>query len=201
MKQKNKEWMKRGQMILGIVCLSFILGAAGGAIAANFIGQSGEGELASAFRGVLDSSTSAGLGYVIWKYFKYDLLIWAGGWLSMGIFLSGCVFLFRSVSLGFTSAMLMCAYGKEGVLLAASAILPQNLILIPVYVFMMTASIYYMGIWDENGGRKRAGKREKRRRQTEYCILLLGSFLLMVAASVIEVGIIPYFMEGVQYFS
>lgn len=201
MKTKQKEWMKRGQMIFGIVCLSFILGAAGGAAAANLIGQSGREELAAVFQGVLDTSTPAGFGYVFWKYFKYDLLIWAGGWLSMGVFLSGCVFLFRSISLGFTSAMLMSAYGKEGVLLAASALLPQNLILIPVYVLMMTAAMYYMGTWEENGGRKRAGKREKRRRQTEYCILLAGSVVLMVAAGVIEVGLIPLFMEGVQLFS
>ena len=199
MKQQKREWMKRGRMIFMIVCLSFLLGSVGGAVAANLVGHSRREGLALFFQEVLGKSGGASFGYVFWKYFKYDLLIWIGGWMAAGIFLSGCVFLFRSVSLGFTSAMLMSAYGGKGVLLTILAVLPQNLLLIPTYVLMMTAAFYYASIWHENGIRQKAGKREKRRKQTEYCILMGVSLVFIVLATGVEVGLIPGFMAHISF--
>ncbi len=199
MKQQKREWMKRGQMIFIIVCLSFLLGSLGGSVAANIVGHSGKESTALFFKEALKSGTEAGFGYVFWKYLKYDLLIWLGGWLTSGIFLSGCVFLFRSVSLGFTSAMLMTAYGGKGILLSILAVLPQNLVLIPLYIFMMTASFYYASVWHENGARQRAGKREKRRKQTEYCILMGASLVALLLAVGIEVGVVSGFMRHLSF--
>lgn len=62
------------------------------------------------------------------------------------------------------------------------------------YVAMTTVAVYYLFAWGEEGTRKGASKREKRRRQTEYCILLAASVLPIVVASGVEVGLIPAFM-------
>ena len=102
--------------------------------------------------------------------------------MQLGLFFAGAAFLFRSVCVGFTSAMMMAAYGMKGVLLSATAFLPQNLLLIPCYILMMSACVYYLLSWQEEGG-KRTLKREKRRKQLEYCILFGGSVLLLAAAS------------------
>lgn len=173
------------QKILSIVCLSFLLGAMGGALAANLLPSAEQGELSLFLQGMEERTEIPSFGALFWKYLKYDLIIWLGGWMQMGLFLSGAAFLFRSVALGFTSAMMMTAYGVKGILMAAVSFLPQNLLLIPAYILMMSAALYYMLHWQEEGG-KRALKREHRRRQTEYCILFGVSVLLLAGAVGIE---------------
>lgn len=105
--------------------------------------------------------------------------------MQMGIFFSGAVFLFRSVSLGFTSAMLFLTHGEKGIFHAVISILPQNLLLIPAYTLLMWSALYYMLHWKEEGG-KRALKRERRRKQAEYCIILGGGIVLLAGASGVE---------------
>ena len=48
---KKKTPAERGQMIFMIVCLSFLLGTVGGAVAANLAGRSGEEKIEGAFDG------------------------------------------------------------------------------------------------------------------------------------------------------
>ena len=180
MKKKNLD--RQVQKIISIVCLSFLLGTMGGALAANLLPLEAKGEL-SVFLQERPMVVPSFLS-LFWKYLKYDFLIWLGGWMQMGLFLSGAVFLFRSAAVGFTSAMLMTAYGIKGIFLAAS-FLPQNLLLIPAYILMMSAALYYMLHWQEEGG-KRMLKREKRRKRTEYCILFGLSVLLILGAAGVE---------------
>lgn len=186
MDMKKKHRIDRQvQKIIGIVCLSFLLGTLGGALAANLLSATEQGELSLFLQGMGERTELPSFGALFWKYLKYDLIIWLGGWMQMGLFLSGAAFLFRSVAIGFTSAMMMTAYGAKGVLMAAASFLPQNLLLIPAYILMMSAALYYMLHWQEEGG-KRALKRERRRRQTEYCILFGVSVLLLVGAAGVE---------------
>lgn len=190
MAKRNKRLDKRGQKIIYIVCLSFLCGVIGGAIAANLMGSGAQLEFASMIQGAADAEETITFGMVFWKYLKYDIAIWFGGWLSMGLFLSGTVFLLRGISLGFASAMMMVTYGVKGVWSAAFAILPQNIVLIPTYIFTMCAAIYYILAWKEGNG-KRALKREQRRKQTEYCILFLTSAIFIAIGAGIEVAIYP----------
>ena len=155
------------QKIIGIVCLSFLLGALGGAVAANLMPAAEQGELSLFLQGAAERVEIPSFGSLFWKYLKYDLIIWLGGWMQMGLFFSGAAFLFRSVAVGFTSAMMMTAYGVKGILMALTTFLPQNLLLIPAYILMMSAALYYMLHWQEEGT-KRTLRREKRRKQTEY---------------------------------
>ena len=69
--------------------------------------------------------------------------------------------------------------------MAVTSFLPQNLLLIPAYILMMSAALYYMLHWKEEGI-KRALKRERRRKQTEYCILFGVSVLLLAGAAGVE---------------
>ena len=195
MKRQKRRTDKQLQRIIGIVCLSFLLGTAGGALLANLLPQGQQGQLSAFLRddGEVDAFLQQALAdgdeisfaAIFWKYLKYDVIIWLGGWMQLGLFFAGAAFLFRSVCVGFTSAMMMAAYGMKGVLLSATAFLPQNLLLIPCYILMMSACVYYLLSWQEEGG-KRTLKREKRRKQLEYCILFGGSVLLLAAASGVE---------------
>ena len=169
MKRQKRRTDKQLQRIIGIVCLSFLLGTAGGALLANLLPQGQQGQLSAFLQQALADGDEIGFAAIFWKYLKYDIIIWLGGWMQLGLFFAGAAFLFRSVCVGFTSAMMMAAYGMKGVLLSATAFLPQ----------------YYLLSWQEEGG-KRTLKREKRRKQLEYCILFGGSVLLLAAASGVE---------------
>lgn len=110
--------------------------------------------------------------------------------MSMGLFLSGATFLLRSISVGFASAMMMITYGAKGVIGAVTAFLPQNLLLIPTYIFIMCAALYYLSAWQERGGKKGL-KRERRRKQTEYCLVFLASVILIALGAGVEVALYP----------
>ena len=189
MKRQKRRTDKQLQRIIGIVCLSFLLGTAGGALLGlsegQHHGQGQHGQLSAFLQQALADGDEISFAAIFWKYLKYDIIIWLGGWMQLGLFFAGAAFLFRSVCVGFTSAMMMAAYGMKGVLLSATAFLPQNLLLIPCYILMMSACVYYLLSWQEEGG-KRTLKREKRRKQLEYCILFGGSVLLLAAASGVE---------------
>lgn len=182
---KRRKMDRQVQKIIGIVCLSFLLGTIGGALAANFLPVGERRELMLFLEETRKQEEIPSFLYLFWKYLKYDLIIWLGGWMQMGLFLSGVAFLFRSVTVGFTSAMMMTAYGGKGIVLAVSSFLPQNLLLIPAYTLMMSAALYYMLHWKEEGV-KRGLKRERKRRQTEYCILFGASVLLLAGAAGVE---------------
>jgi len=182
--KKKREMDRQVQKIIGIVCLSFLLGILGGAAAANLLPTDEQGELTLFLQGTAELQCPS-FAALFWKYLKYDLIIWLGGWMRMGLFFSGAAFLFRGIATGFTSAMVMAVYGAKGVFMVATSLLPQNLLLIPAYILMMTAALYYMLHWKEEG-RKRTLKRERRRKQTEYCILFGVSVLLLAGAAGVE---------------
>ncbi len=185
MKKRKQRTDKRLLKIFGVVCLSFLMGVLGGAVMANMLGSGEQAELSEFLQTALEETGEASFLSIFLKYMKYDLLIWLGGWMPLGLFVSGAAFLLRSVSVGFTAAMLMTTYGAKGVLITVSSFLPQNLLLIPTYLFIMSAAVYYLFSWQEQGG-KRGLRRERRRKQTEYCILFLASVMLLVVAAGIE---------------
>lgn len=189
--RKKKVFVERGQIITTIVCLSFFIGIIGGAIAANVAGQSGKGTIALSLQGYLAEGVTASFGHVFWKNLKYILLIWMGGWISMGVFMAGCVCFFRALSIGFTAAMLMAGYGGKGILLVCIGILPQYLLLIPACVGMTIAALFYLFAWDDGGVRARYRKTEQNRKRLEYTILLADSVLLTAVASAWEAGVTP----------
>ena len=189
MKKKKRGIDKQVQKIIGIVCLFFLLGTAGGALAANLLPAGQQGELSVFLQIALEETSEASFLSIFWKYLKYDIIIWLGGWMQLGLFFAGAAFLFRSVAVGFTSAMMMATYGAKGILFSAATFLPQNLLLIPAYIIIMSASIYYLLSWQEEGP-KRALKRERRRKQMEYCILFGVSIVLLAAAAGVERAIL-----------
>ena len=186
MDMKRKRRIDRQvQKILGIVCLSFLAGTLAGALLANLLPMEACSGAASFLQITTEKSEFSSFAALFWKYLKYDMMIFIGGWMQMGLFLSGAAFLFRSISVGFTSAMMMAVYGVKGFFMAGVSFLPQNLLLVPAYILMMSASLYYMLHWQEEG-RKHRLKREKRRKQTEYCILFGASVLLLAGGAVVE---------------
>ncbi len=187
MKKRSHQTDKR--VIFCVVCLFFLIGALGGALAANLLKAQQKAELATFLETALFTQEEVNFRGIFWKYLKYDILIWLGGWMLPGLFLSAAAFLFRSIAVGFTSATLLLTYGIKGTWTAVVSFLPQNLLLIPTYSILMTAAVYYL-LSAQNETGKRALKRERRRRRVEYCILFVGSVLLLLLAAGLERAVI-----------
>ncbi len=197
---------ERGQIMIGIICLSFLLSAVAGAIAANYMGGEqvayfGQ-EINTFFGEIREHGISRNTHFlpVYFKYIKYDILIWLGGWITGGVFLSVGVLLFRGISLGFTTAMLMKQFGMRGMLAATVSFVPQNIIIVPVFLFMTWAAIHFFVDMREKGVGRASLRRERQRKQAEYSILFGGSLACLAVASVLEVAVTPILMESISVF-
>lgn len=192
---------KKRLIMAGIICLSFLCAVLIGAIISNCMKSEQVSLLGGELQAFFSQISENGMGEkpkftgVFLKYFKYIFLIWFGGWIPFGIFLSGGILMFRGVSLGFTTAMLMKEFGLKGMVAAIFAILPQNFLLIPVYLaitwiaisFSLERGVKYIG--------KAGLKRERNRRATEYSILFCIAIVCVALASLVEVWILPHFMK------
>lgn len=187
MQRKISKQEKR-QMVILMICLFFLFSVTAGAILANGVSieevHTIQNDIENLFQN--QQQTEKNFLSVFLKYLKYDVLIWVGGCFCYGAALSAATLAFRGVSLGYTAAVVFRAYGTKGIFVVICSMLPQNLILVPVY-FLMTWFAYCF-LMEQKRGQigKGALKREQTRIWTEYAILLCSSVVIIAIASFIE---------------
>ncbi len=186
MQRKINKQEKRQMMVL-MICLFFLFSVAAGAILANGISMEEVHTMQGDIENLFQKQTEKNFLSVFLKYLKYDVLIWVGGCFCYGAVLSAGTLAFRGVSLGYTAAIVFRAYGAKGIFVVICSMLPQNLILLPIY-FLMTWFAYCF-LMEQKRGQigKGALKREQTRIWTEYTILLWGSVVAIAIASLIEI--------------
>ncbi len=186
MQRKINKQEKRQMMVL-MICLFFLFSVAAGAILANGISIEEVHTMQGDIENLFQKQTGKNFLSVFLKYLKYDVLIWVGGCFCYGAVLSAGTLAFRGVSLGYTAAVVFRAYGAKGIFVVICSMLPQNLILLPIY-FLMTWFAYCF-LMEQKRGQigKGALKREQTRIWTEYTILLWGSAVAIAIASLTEI--------------
>lgn len=186
MQRKINKQEKRQMMVL-MICLFFLFSVAAGAILANGISIEEVHTMQGDIENLFQKQTEKNFLSVFLKYLKYDVLIWIGGCFCYGAVLSAGTLAFRGVSLGYTAAVVFRAYGAKGIFVVICSMLPQNLILLPIY-FLMTWFAYCF-LMEQKRGQigKGALKREQTRIWTEYTILLWGSVVAIAIASLTEI--------------
>jgi stage II sporulation protein M len=202
MKKSRTLEIDRQKWNMGVaICISFLIAVFVGAVVSNVISSEkvaimGE-ELKTFFSGIFENGEEIRPSFsaIFMKYAKYVFLIWLGGWFPFGIILSGGILMFRGASLGFTAAMLMKEFGMRGVIATVFTILPQNLLLIPTYLFITWAAISF----SIDRGTKKIGKaglkRERTKKSTEYAIFFSGAVICLALVSLLEISVLPYFMK------
>ena len=180
MQRKINKQEKRQMMVL-MICLFFLFSVAAGAILANGISIEEVHTMQGDIENLFQKQTGKNFLSVFLKYLKYDVLIWVGGCFCYGAVLSAGTLAFRGVSFVFR------AYGAKGIFVVICSMLPQNLILLPIY-FLMTWFAYCF-LMEQKRGQigKGALKREQTRIWTEYTILLWGSAVAIAIASLTEI--------------
>ncbi len=186
-RKANKE--QKRQMMTVMICLLFLFSTIAGALLANGLSleqmEGLQGSINTLFQ--TEQQYTPTVWSVFLKYLKYDVLIWLGGCFYYGAVLSAGTLAFRGVSLGYTAAVVFRVYGTKGIFVVICSMLPQNIILLPIY-FLMTWFAYCF-LMEQKKGQigKGALKREQTRIWTEYTILLWGSVVAIAIASLIEI--------------
>lgn len=125
---------------------------------------------------------------------KFIALIWILGISIIGLPLI-LIFLFlKGIVVGFTVGFLVNQMGWNGFLLSFVAILPQNLIIIPVFIVCATMSVTF----SLQMIRKQFTKTTNRRIGplfTNYIYTLLLLCLFLIAAAAVESYVSPYLMK------
>lgn len=79
----------------------------------------------------------------LFKYGISIIIIWLLGFASLGNFVTLFIITLKGTSLGFTTSFLMMEYGFKGIWYATIIYLPQNIILVPLYIFIAHTSIKF----------------------------------------------------------
>lgn len=121
---------------------------------------------------------------------KISLLIWILGVTVIGIPLILLLIAFRGFVLGFTVAFLVDELGLKGVIFSILALLPQNIVNIPVIIILgVTAISFSLFLFRR--------KRQINLLQVFLCYIVIGIFLnaFFLVGSLIEAYITPVFMK------
>lgn len=199
-RKANKE--QKRQMMAVMICLLFLFSTIAGALLANGLSleqmEGLQGSINTLFQ--TEQQYTPTVWSVFLKYLKYDVLIWLGGCFYYGAVLSAGVLAFRGISLGYTAAVLFMTYQTKGMFAVICAMLPQNLILLPIYFFMTWFAFCFWLEQKKGQSGKGALKREVTRIWTEYVILLWGSVLVIAVASFVEVYLSSRFINMLGAF-
>lgn len=183
---KNKQ--QKRQMMAFMICLLFLLSIIMGAILANGLSLEEVDTLQYHIDKLFcNEQTTKNFVNVFLKYLKYDVLIWLGGCFCYGAVLSAGVLAFRGISLGYTAAILFRTYGVKGIFVIIATMLPQNMVLLPIYFFMTFLAFCFLLEQKSGQSGKGALKREITRKWTEYAILLCASIMIVGIACFIEI--------------
>lgn len=197
---KGRKQEGKGRFLLGVICACFLGGILFGAVIANSLGPQSYQEYGENLNGFMSRIKAEGISKkgamadCVIKYGKYLAAIWGCGFLAPGtIFILLLVF-YKGIGYGFTTAILVKEYGAGGMAFASSSYLPQNLILVPVYLMMSYISIQFILNRYKNLSPKQRLKREVEKNIVEYMIYFAGACLLLLSACAVEVYFVPAFM-------
>ncbi len=100
----------------------------------QFFGQVAEGQLA-------DSKAMFSQSFA--HYIKYIGLMWVLGLTIIGLPIILILLFIKGIVVGFTVGFLVNQLGLSGFFLSFASIMPQNIILVPVFIVIATASISF----------------------------------------------------------
>jgi len=189
--------------ILTFVLVIFILGVSFGAIAVKTVDYSVKENVFSYFNNFMDGYNQIKYSQtnLIGESIKFNLIsisiIWAFG-LSMFLMpLITILIFFKGFVLGFTVGFLVSEYSFKGILIALTAVFPQNVIIIPIYIISSVMSIYIsIRIFKYYRGQTKIAFEELMIYSLEMTVL--ASILLV--ASLVETYLSPLFLKFLVRF-
>lgn len=134
--------------ILTFVIVIFILGISFGAIAVKTVDYNVKDGVFNYFNnfmsgyGEIEYNHSSLIGESIKFNMMNIFIIWAFGLSILLMPLITVLVFFKGFVLGFTVGFLVSEYSFKGIIIALTAVFPQNVIIIPVYIISSVMAIY-----------------------------------------------------------
>lgn len=183
---KNKT-AGRWQMVLLIVCICFFVGILTGAVSAGALKQ----EQVDRLNGYMEAFASQETSFwpLFFKHGKYIGAIWLAGFISSGAVIVLIIIFCSGIFYGFSASFAAAGAGLSYVL---ANILPQNIILIPLYIFAAVWTINFVLNKFSNNGPKSRIKRERQKHLSEHLIILLCCLAINAAACLSEAYVVDF---------
>ena len=176
----KKRGISRWQMVLVIVAVCFFVGVTAGAASSAALSPEQRTRLAGYVSGF--SGDSGFLSNFI-KHGKYIVCIWLCGFLNSGAAIILIIVFGTGLFYGFSASF---SASERGMAYIISGILPQNVILIPLYIFTAVWSLMFVLEKFTNNGPKSRIKRERCKHLKEHVIILALCLAINAAACLSE---------------
>ena len=133
-------------------------------------------------------------GYIILDM-VFIFIIWCTGFTLIGLPLAWLIVFAKGMMFGFTSGLFIVQYGWEGVWISFGVVLPQNLLLIPVYVIVCVHAIMItLHLWRRVVTRQ-AFTPTFRTASLNYTVLFSCMLVFVVLGGLIEAFVPPMWMN------
>lgn len=135
---------------------------------------------------------------LIGSFLRYGIsliIIWLLGFIIIGFFFILLLIGFLGASLGFTTSFLIIEYGLIGIWYAIVVYIPQNILIIPLYVFIAYSSINF-SLRDTEKQIKNKDRLKNKKKGIdvdvlEYTVVLILSLSLVFLVSLYEAYLAP----------
>src|SRR5690625_101698 len=121
----------------------------------------------------------------LYSHLQYLIIFFLLGLSIIGLPIIWSIVFVKGTFIGFSVGFFVYQYGFRGLLFISSALLPQNILIIPVYIFAGTIAMIFSG----ELLKKLSGRRLSRftlEPVIQYAILFIGLTLIVVIAALIE---------------
>ncbi|MFW6288002.1 MAG: stage II sporulation protein M, partial [bacterium] len=193
----NKFFKDRLPIFIFIIII-FILGICFGAVAVNSVGFEVKDGIFKYFNSFMQGydQIEYNQGNMIGESIQFNLMnifiFWAFGLSMILMPIIPILVFFKGFVLGFTVGFLMSEFGFKGILIAVTAVFPQNILIIPVYLLSSVMAIYIsIRIFKYYRGNLKI-KFEELLSYTLEMLILSGVLLL---ASLLETYLSPLLMK------
>lgn len=134
---------------------------------------------------------------ILFSNIKYLLIIWFLGLSIVGMPLIFVLIYLKGVIVGFTVSFFIFEMNLRGFTLAVIAIIPQNLIIVPVLIIAGVCGVRFSLSLVQSRKNKNFSYLESFK---IYSIITIGLALMLVIATALEVFVSPYLIRGTDVF-
>ncbi len=194
--------MTQYRMLLIFICSLFLVGLIFGCLAVLFMPMEQKAEIMKKVTLLFENQVNnnwTNNSNEIWnnaqQYVVIGLSIFILGLTVLGVPLVLLFIFIKGAILGFTSSFIISQMGSKGILFIIYSLIPQNLIIMPAFIFYSASSLAIALFIFNNRILKYQGK--LRPQLFSYIMLSLGMNAILLIASMYESYIAPHLMDRV----
>ncbi|OEF95554.1 stage II sporulation protein M [Vulcanibacillus modesticaldus] len=183
----------------------FIMGVIFGSYIISSISQSQKQEIISYLNVFFHEMNTGGwtnsqlaLRQALFDNLKYLMLIWFLGLSIIGMPIIFLLIFMKGFVVGFTISFLIFEMHWRGLILSIVSIIPQNIVIVPVYIIAGVAGISFSLSLIKSRGKNRLITNQQS--ITSYTLLIIILAVILIFTSAFETFISPYLIKGVTPF-